>query len=115
MDAVRKDVEKLVVKELESANKKFPLFNSMHEAAAVILEEVEEQGEASAYMQCAYNNFWHMVRNDMNVREADLLEVRDGAVCAAVEAIQVAAMAEKTINSMKGVEKDDHTNRTKDN
>lgn len=115
MDAVRKDVEKLVAKELESANKKFPLFHSLHEAAAVILEEVEEQGEATAYMQCAYKNFWHMVRSDMDVREADLLEVRDGAVCAAVEAIQVAAMAEKTILSMKGISENDYTNRTKDN
>ena len=41
MNAVKKDVEKLVVKELNSANEQFPLFASLHEGYAVMLEEKE--------------------------------------------------------------------------
>ena len=40
MNAEKSDVEKLVQKELESANQKFPMFRSDHEGAAVIYEEV---------------------------------------------------------------------------
>ena len=34
MNAVKEDVEKLVQKELESANQRFPMFRSDHEGAA---------------------------------------------------------------------------------
>ena len=40
MDAVKEDVELLVQKELESANKKFPMFHSDHEGYAVLKEEL---------------------------------------------------------------------------
>ena len=42
MNAVKSDVEKLVQKELEAANQKFPVFHSDHEGAAVVFEEIEE-------------------------------------------------------------------------
>lgn len=42
MNAVESDVEKLVQKELEYANRRFPMFRSDHEGAAVIFEEIEE-------------------------------------------------------------------------
>ena len=42
MNAVESDVEKLVQKELESANRRFPMFRSDHEGAAVVFEEIEE-------------------------------------------------------------------------
>ena len=42
MNAVKQDVEKLVQKELEPANQRFPMFRSDHEGAAVIFEEIEE-------------------------------------------------------------------------
>ena len=41
MNAVKEDVEKLVQKELESANQRFPMFHSDHEGAAVIFEEIQ--------------------------------------------------------------------------
>lgn len=41
MNAVESDVEKLVQKELESANRRFPMFRSDHEGAAVIFEEIQ--------------------------------------------------------------------------
>ena len=41
MKEIRSDVEKLVQKELESANQRFPMFRSDHEGYAVIKEEIE--------------------------------------------------------------------------
>ena len=42
MNAVSEDDEKLVEKELISANKQFPAFASEHEAWAVMHEELDE-------------------------------------------------------------------------
>ena len=38
-NVVKREVYKLIDKELAAANEKFPLFGSSHEAFAVILEE----------------------------------------------------------------------------
>lgn len=46
MDAVRKDVRRLVNKELEAANKRFPQFASQHEGQNVVREELEEAERA---------------------------------------------------------------------
>jgi len=46
MDAVRKDVRRLVNKELEAANKRFPQFASPHEGQNVVREELEEAERA---------------------------------------------------------------------
>ena len=46
MDAVRKDVRRLVNKELEAANKRFPQFASPHEGQNVVREELEEAEQA---------------------------------------------------------------------
>ena len=81
MDAVRGYVKKLVRREEEVANVIYPLFTNNHEAAAVIREELEELEEA--------------------VEENDLERIKGAAVCAAVEAIQVAAMAQKAVDSEK--------------
>ncbi len=42
MNAVEKDVNELIFKELNSANEKHPLFSSPHHGYAVIKEEIEE-------------------------------------------------------------------------
>lgn len=46
MDAVRKDVRRLVNKELEAANKRFRQFASPHEGQNVVREELEEAEQA---------------------------------------------------------------------
>lgn len=73
-DVVKRDLYGLIDKELEAANQKFPLFNSTHEAFAVILEEAEEAKE-------------------------ELTGIYKTALDLAVEAIQTAAMARKGIIS----------------
>lgn len=72
MKLSQEEAVKRVVKELEKANAKFPLFNSDHEGFAVILEEVDE--------------LWGDIKANRKI------EARQ-------EAIQVAAMAIKFLMS----------------
>lgn len=102
VDAVKKEVIELVHKELESANKKFPLFQSAHEGYAVIKEEIEEAEEQLVYTKEKLNALWTNIKLD-NI-EYSLVHVYilgELAINMAVEAIQVAAMAQKFIDSEK--------------
>lgn len=105
MNAVKKDVESLVVKELNSANEQFPLFASLHEGYAVMLEEVEEAEEDMEHLKEAMKTMWVRIRRNNLYGKYDkasdvLMEsIKTIAVHLACEAIQVAAMAEKMIVS----------------
>lgn len=99
MNAVRKPVEELVQKELSSANRKFPLFHSYHEASAVLLEEIEEMEEATEQIRKEYNDIWDNIKMDYAIEMDDFKYIEELAVCVAIEAIQVAAMAQKAIDS----------------
>lgn len=105
MNAVKSDVEKLVQKELESANQRFPMFRSDHEGYAVIKEEVEEAHSElnDVELQCDY--IWNFVKQNAGISymNADLLY--KCAISLACEAIQVAAMAQKFMDSQKEREK----------
>lgn len=63
-DVVKRDLYGLIDKELEAANQKFPLFNSTHEAFAVILEEAEEAKEEAGNLDILMNNFWIGVKEN---------------------------------------------------
>lgn len=100
-DVVKRDLYGLIDKELEAANQKFPLFNSTHEAFAVILEEAEEAKEEAGNLDILMNNFWIGVKEN-HVPEAlheELTGIYKTALDLAVEAIQTAAMARKGIIS----------------
>lgn len=107
MDAVMADVERLVKKELLEANKKFPLFHSPHEGAAVIKEEIEEAEEELREVKELYMFLWKCVKENNPV--GCERGIYDHAIGLAVEAIQIAAMAQKFINSQKEREKSDGT------
>lgn len=96
MDAVKKDVEALVKKELEAANKKFPLFNSVHEGYGVMIEELGELKSEIRDIK-EYKKFMKKaIHNNSNIMALRCAEAMgDHAILAAVEAIQVAAMCEK--------------------
>ena len=107
MDAVKQDVEKLVQKELESANKKFPMFHSDHEGYAVLKEEVEEAETDLMNIKDVLSVLWRYIKRNVEVpkkRQAELVKMC--AIELAVEAIQVAAMAQKFIDSRKEREKE---------
>lgn len=63
MDAVRKDVRRLVNKELEAANKRFPQFASPHEGQNVVREELEEAERAIVPLKLYIETrMWNMVK-----------------------------------------------------
>ena len=109
MNAVKRDVGKLVQKELESANQRFPMFRSDHEGAAVICEEIQE---AEYELECVRDRFqelWRSVKCDMSSEWISKINtvIMNRAVNLACEAIQVAAMAQKFIDSQKVRENSD--------
>lgn len=100
MNAVYDDVVKLVDKELESANKMFPMFRSAHEGYAVLMEEFDELGEDVDEIGKLMNELWFCVRHDTDASNKPH-KLYGRAVLTAVEAIQVAAMAKKFQESME--------------
>lgn len=113
MDAVRKDVRRLVNKELEAANKRFPQFASPHEGQNVVREELEEAERAIVPLKLYIETrMWNMVKANQTVPKDDFKAIREAAVNLAVEAIQVAAMAKKfehgQRNNWSGAREDSH-------
>lgn len=104
MDAIREDVEKLTMIELESANEKFPQFHSLHEAYGVMLEEMIELEEAATRAKSMINVFMtYSVRKDKKGEgsKCTIGHLRRYAINAAVESIQLAAMAQKTLDFLE--------------
>lgn len=105
MNACRQEILCAVATELTSANEKHPPFASLHEAYAVIKEELEEAeyelGEACDSLEGA----WECIKQD-NAEDAlkhlGLLGIR--AKRLAMEACQVVAMCDKAEQSLRGEE-----------
>lgn len=99
--AIKRDVYGLIDKELEAANKKFPLFAGNHEAFAVILEEAEETREEMGNLEAALGNFWTGVKenHEPEAVHEELTAIYKTSIDLAAEAIQTAAMARKGILS----------------
>lgn len=97
---IRPAVEKLAEMEKQDANRKFPLFHSLHEGYAVLLEEVEEAREALNLAEGSLSMLWAHVRDNSAGRAMEFAgRIREHALDLAVEAVQVAAMAQKFIDS----------------
>lgn len=107
MDVIRQDVEALVQKELESANKKFPTtFRSRHEAYGVMLEEFEEAQDELIECKRYLDEFKYSMRVDGDYMEKENLnKLKECSENLMAEAGQLAAMAQKSLNSMEEWEK----------
>ena len=86
--------------ELEDANKLHPLFHSLHEAYGVLTEEITEAKEAFAETERMLDRFFMCMRKDNYSSANENLEyIKENAIACAAEMIQVAAMAQKSIDS----------------
>lgn len=97
MANLRHEVDQIVPRELERANKKFPQFHSDHEGWAVILEEVTEAEVEMKTIRGNIDGMFDLVRNNVDAKwVAEKMEY--AAINLACEAIQVAAMCKKFLN-----------------
>lgn len=97
-------VETLICGELRTAKEQYgETFNSLHEAYAVALEELEEAIENVDMCKCWYKEIWDYIKWDEKESRLvePLKEVRKYKVEAIKELAQLAAMVDKTLESMK--------------
>lgn len=105
-EQLRKEAVVAMLGEKLRANKEHPpRFNSPHEGYAVILEEYEEAGEEQRHFKASLDSLWIAVRSD---RTPDVLErildtMKERAINLVMEAIQVAAMTQKMIDTVEGM------------
>lgn len=113
MEQLKENVMQEVQRELDRANKKFPLFNGPHESYAVILEEAQETEEALEAAKASLAVLWDEVRGKET--PCFLKEVTHPAHLAeefalvACEAIQTAVMCLKYGLSVNPEEPDAET------
>ena len=104
MNTVKSDVEKLVQKELESADQKFPVFRSGYEGVAVIFREIDNAKLQMVRTKERFEDVWSFVKHESYSKELTM-DLKHCAIELACSAIQVAAMAQKFIDSQKEREK----------
>lgn len=98
---VRK-MDSLVDDELAMANNQHGFFfKNSAEAWGVIEEEYEEAEDKVGILEIALQKWKYKVRTEDASREEDLQAIKEKAIYGACELVQVAAMAEKEIKSMK--------------
>jgi len=100
MKELLNEVEQAVENELARANKQHPLFNSLHQSYGILAEEIAEAKEAFEETERMFDRFFMCMRKDDYSSANDNLEhIKKNAIDCAAEMIQVAAMAQKAIDS----------------
>lgn len=94
-------VETLICGELRTAKEQHgEKFNSLHEAYAVALEELEEASVDFENVKTAFNYFWEdITANDDPTN--DLIDTKHYTVEAIKELAQFAAMIDKTLETLE--------------
>lgn len=91
--------------ETENAKKNWgPTFYSEHEAWAVLKEEVEEAAEEEKTIQDCLNALWNAIRQgkQQERQKNSLSFVFQHAQALATEAVQIAAVAQKYLDTLEG-------------
>lgn len=96
-----KSIEQAICHELRNIVKKYgPTYASEHEGYAVLLEEVEEACEVANYMQDALKKLWTSIRQN-EFSNFELSQIYNYAIGLAEEAVQVAAVCERFMETVK--------------
>ena len=102
MKELLNEVKQSVKSELERANEAHPLFHSPHEAYGVLAEELDEAKGVFGHIEVVFNKFFvYMCKANYGNANKYLGTIRAGAIECAAKMIQVAAMAQKAIDSMQ--------------
>ena len=103
MDELITEVKTLVSKEYERASKIHgPTNHSSHESYAILKEELEEAKEELIHTEMYLDRFWRSARNDDYASQAENASlIFNKAILAACECIQTAAMAYKSLETIR--------------
>lgn len=66
MNVIANDIRDAIEKELIAANDRFPLFHSMHEAYAIISEEIDEAADELDSIKANQAMAWSAVKENRN-------------------------------------------------
>lgn len=100
MENIKEQVDKLATDEQARSMEKFPLFSSLHEVYAVLLEEVEEGGDEIVKVNVELYNLWDSIKkNDTCKAIEHLKNLEEYTTLAISEYIQVLAMIKKAYHS----------------
>ncbi len=88
---MKEAINELVKQELSNANEKFPLFQSLHEGYAVMLEEVEEVSDEIETIKGKLDVAWHLIKAN-KYPWAAFGDIRKYSQLAIQELVQVMAM-----------------------
>ena len=97
--------------ELEKADAIYPEFSSPHEAYAVIKERIEKTRSELDTAKVFLWKFWNDIKNNSPDEIPTWIQsLYDQAFCCAVEAIVLAATAQKAIDGTELLNREDKTN-----
>lgn len=100
MNVIQDDIRDAIEKELIAAKERFPLFASLHEAAAVIAEERDEAFDEMKRLNIFLSAAWEKIKEDSDKTALEYItKAKIIAERLSIEACQVAAMCEKAIQS----------------
>lgn len=104
MDKLIEGVTALAESEYNRASNKYgKLFNSDHQAYAVMLEEFEEAEQEARFIELRMQELWKLIKADLadSSKYSTLRALELYAINAACEFTQVAAMAKKAMLTIK--------------
>jgi len=101
MEKLKNSVEKLMEIEVVDSNKKFcPIFHSEHEGYAILKEEIEEAEAELKNVKMMLEDCWFDIKRNTTPNR-NIMAIKNCAINLSAEAIQVAAMAQKFIDSFE--------------
>ena len=96
-----KCIEQAILHELRNIVKKYgATYHSEHEGFAVLMEECQEAAECDKDMQTSLENLWRSIREN-DISNFELSQVQGFAKCLAEEAVQVAAVCERFMETIQ--------------
>lgn len=105
-EKTKRKIEEIIQGERSDADRKYPLFSSLHEGESVIREEIEEVSEVLDEIMEAHNWIWKAVRaNKSETVKSAAKTIAKLSRELIAESVQVAAVAGKIMDSINGPEK----------
>ena len=98
-------IKAAVAAETDNAKKNWgPTYHSEHEAWAVLKEEVEEAAEEEKTIQDCLGALWNAIRQGQQQerQKNSLYYILQHAQALATEAVQIAAVAQKYLDTLEG-------------